>query len=79
MAVKRIKQLFSDFCRAELSSGVEVDVIIDGNRYEDGCLWDTQFMTVVFRNSLHKRVFSIAPGRWDFVNSKYCRGRLDIF
>jgi hypothetical protein len=79
MAVKRIKQLFSDFCRAELSSGVEVDVIIDGNRYEDGCLYDTQFMTVVFRNLLHERRFSISSCRWDFVNAKYCQGRLDIF
>ena len=79
MAVKRIKQLFSDFCRTDLGSGVEVDVVIDGNRYEDGCLWDTQFMTVVFRNSIHERVFSIDSGRWDYINSKYCQGRLDLF
>jgi len=79
MAVKRIKQLFSDFCRTELGSGVEVDVIIDGNRDDDGSLWDTQIMVLVFRNSHHERSFEIGSHWWYYVNDKYCQGRLDLF
>lgn len=75
----KIQQLFPDFCRAELGSGIEVDVIIDGNRDDDGCLWDTQIMVLVFRNSLHERRFEAGSHWWHYINSKYCKGKLDIF
>ena len=85
-----------DYFRKTLPSGIDVSVILNGDRDDNtGELISTHEMLVVFRKvyrrhgfkargclwcpvARRRRMYRIAPERWQYVNAKYCGGELDI-
>ena len=82
-----------DYIRKTLPSGIDVSVILDGHRDDDGNMTEVHEMWVVFRKTyerhgfkargylwrpvaLRRRMYRIAPERWQYVNAKYCDGQL---
>ena len=82
-----------DYLRKTLPSGIDVSIILNGDRDADGNLVCVHEMLVIFRKTykrhgfkprgclwrpvaLRRRMYRIAPERWQYVNQKYCDGRL---
>ena len=82
-----------DYLRKTLPSGIDVSIILNGDRDADGNLVCVHEMLVVFRNvyrrhgfkprgclwcpvAHRRRMYRIAPERWQYVNDKYCDGQL---
>lgn len=82
-----------DYLRKTLPSGIDVSVILNGDRDAMGELTCPHEMLVVFRKvyrrhgfkargclwrpvALRRRMYRIAPDRWQYVNAKYCDGQL---
>ena len=82
-----------DYLRKTLPSGIDVSVMLNGDRDDDGNMTSVHEMIVVFRKTyeLHgfkargcvwcpvahrRRMYRIAPERWQYVNDKYCDGQL---
>lgn len=82
-----------DYFRKTLPSGIDVSVILNGDRDGDGNMVRPHEMLVVFRKTYERhgfkaigcvwcpvarrrRMYRIAPERWQYVNAKYCDGQL---
>ena len=82
-----------DYFRKTLPSGVDVSIILNGDRDADGNMVAAHEMLVVFRKvyrrhgfkprgclwcpiAHRRRMYRIAPERWQYVNDKYCDGLL---
>jgi hypothetical protein len=82
-----------DYFRKTLPSGIDVSIILNGDRDEDGNMVCPHEMLVVFRKvyrrhgfkprgclwcpiAHRRRMYRIAPERWQYVNEKYCDGLL---
>ena len=82
-----------DYLRKTLPSGIDVSIILNGDRDNDGNLVAVHEMLVVFRKvyrrhgfkprgclwcpvAHRRRMYRIAPERWQYVNEKYCDGQL---
>lgn len=82
-----------DYLRKTLPSGIDVSIILNGDRDADGNLVAVHEMLVVFRKvyrrhgfkprgclwcpvAHRRRMYRIAPERWQYVNEKYCDGLL---
>ena len=82
-----------DYLRKTLPSGIDVSIILNGDRDADGNMVSAQEMLVVFRKvyrrhgfkprgclwcpvAHRRRMYRIAPERWQYVNDKYCDGLL---
>lgn len=82
-----------DYFRKTLPSGIDVSVILNGDRDARGNILETHEMLVVFRKvyrrhgfkaigcvwcpvARRRRMYRVAPERWQYVNDKYCDGQL---
>ena len=82
-----------DYFRKTLPSGIDVSVMLNGDRDNDGNMVTAHEMLVVFRKTYERhgfkargclwcpvarrrRMYRIAPDRWQYVNAKYCDGQL---
>ena len=82
-----------DYFRKTLPSGIDVSVILNGDRDADGNMVSPHEMLVVFRKvyrrhgfkprgclwcpiAHRRRMYRVAPERWQYVNEKYCDGLL---
>lgn len=74
--------------------GLQICVMIDGDRDDEGNITACHAMYVIFRkrytrgfypisgaycsSCIRERRYLIPPERWEAVNRKYCCGKLDI-